>query len=110
MSRRTEKVESVLQREVGEYLLSLELAALTTISKVEVTEDLKWAKVWITVFGDENKGQEVLDQLIGELPEIQESLMEKLEMKIVPRVKFVLDHSEEYSSHINELLKKTRSE
>lgn len=110
MSRRTEKVESLLQHEVGQFIMQLELPALTTISKVEVTPDLKWCKVWVTIMGDKDQQQEVLDILITNLKELQSSLIDKLTMKFIPRIKFVIDHAEEYASHIDELIRKTHDE
>lgn len=110
MSRRTEKVASLLQQEIGEYLLQLELPALTTISKVEVTPDLKWCKIWITVMGDEKKQAEVLENLRSKLYDLQGELNRKLTMKFVPRVKFVIDHGEEYAAKINELLRKANED
>ncbi len=110
MTRRTEKVASLLHHEVGEYLLHLELPAMTTISKIEVTPDLKWCKVWITILGDTASQQAVLGQLKENLPTIQASINEKLTMKFVPRISFVIDHGEEYAAKINELLKQTHDE
>jgi len=107
MSRRTDKVSSVLQQEVGLFILRLELPSLTTISKVEVTPDLKWCKVWITILGDKAQHKEVLDILHEHKREMQDELNDKLTMKFVPRIRFVIDHGEEYASHINELLRKT---
>ena len=110
MSRRTDKVASVLHQEVGNYLLQLELPALTTISKVEVTPDLKWCKVWITILGNETQQAEVLKILLENKRELQDQLIHKLTMKFVPRIKFVIDHAQEYASHINELIRKTHDE
>ncbi|MEJ0021700.1 MAG: ribosome-binding factor A [Candidatus Doudnabacteria bacterium] len=110
MSRRTEKVASLMHEKIGEYLKLLELPALTTISKVEVTPDLKWSKVWITVMGDGKKQTEVL-KIIGEnLRDLQKQLNRELTMKFVPKIKFVMDHGEEYAAKINELLRKTHEE
>lgn len=110
MSRRTEKVESVLQKEVGEYIMGLELPALTTISKVEVTPDLKWCKVWITVMGNEKQQAEALTILEENLRDVQRELNQKLTMKFVPKIKFVIDHGAEYAAKINELLRKTHEQ
>jgi ribosome-binding factor A len=80
---------------------------MTTISKVEVTADLKWGRVWITILGDEAEQKKVFKILKSNLAELQQGLIEKFDMKIVPRVKFIIDHAEEYAAHINELLRKT---
>jgi ribosome-binding factor A len=110
MSRRTEKVASLIQHEVGEFMAQLELPALTTISKVEITPDLKWGKVWITIMGDEKIQEEVLEELGENLFDLQGELNRKLEMKFVPRLKFEIDHGEEYAAKINELLKKANQD
>lgn len=110
MSRRTEKVASLLHEEVGEYLKLLELPTLTTISRVEVTPDLKWCKIWITVMGIEKAQSEVLAVLAENQREMQRGLNQKLTMKFVPKIKFVIDHGEEYAAHINELLRKAHEQ
>ncbi|MGE5392757.1 MAG: 30S ribosome-binding factor RbfA [Candidatus Saccharibacteria bacterium] len=110
MSRRTEKVESLLQQTLGDMLERIDLPSMTTISKVEVSPDLKHAKVWITVLEGESKEQQVLDFLANELYGLQGELNRKFTMRNVPRISFFVDHSEEYASHINELLRKTKRE
>jgi ribosome-binding factor A len=109
MTRRTEKVASLLHQEVGEFLKELELPGLTTISKVEVTPDLKWGKIWITVMGNAETQKQTIEALNGEIHDLQKQLNQKLTMKFIPRIKFVLDHGEEYASHINDLLRETKS-
>jgi len=110
MSRRTEKVASLLQQEIGDYILKMELPALTTISKVEVTPDLKWCKIWVTIMGDEQTQALVLKLLLNDLRDMQADLKQKLTMKFVPRIKFVIDHGEEYAAKINELLRKANED
>lgn len=110
MSRRTEKVAALLQKEIGDYLIQLELPALTTISKVEVTKDLKWCKMWITVMGDKKIQDEVMNVLAENLYDLQGQVNRKLSMKFVPKIKFVLDHGEEYAAKINELLREAKED
>jgi ribosome-binding factor A len=109
MNRRVEKVQALLQKEVGEYLKRQELTALTTISKVEATPDLKHAKVWVTIFGDNRVQETVFGELNNCLKEMQRELNRKLKMRFVPRISFTVDHAEEYSSHIEDLLRKIKN-
>lgn len=106
MTRRTQKVAAVLQEELGAQIIRLELPALTTISKVEVTPDLKWGKIWITILGNTNQQKEVMEVLGENLYDIQGELNRKFTMKFVPKIKFVIDHGEEYAAKINDLLRK----
>ena len=110
MSRRTEKVAALLHKDVGEHLIRLELPALTTISKVEVAPDLKFGKIWLTIMGNPEKQKLTLQQINDSRHDLQDELKEKLTMKFVPRISFVIDHGEEYAAHINELLRKTHEE
>src|SRR3989344_3438392 len=98
MTRRTEQVAALLQKEIGSYIVKLELPALTTISKVEVTPDLKLCKVWITVMGDKTKQKEVLAVLKENLFDLQRLMNHKLTMQFVPRIKFEIDHGAEYAA------------
>ena len=111
MTRRTEKVSALLQQELGSLMNKLELPFLTTISKMEVTPDLKWAKAWITIFtSNEEDENQVLGILKTELPDLQKQINQKLKMKNVPRISFVVDHGEQYASRIDELLRETKEE
>ena len=108
MSRRTEKVSSLLHQEIARLIQEFELPALTTVSKVQVTPDLKWGKAFITVMGDESKQKQVLAELKKNIYSIQKAVNAEMGMKIVPRISFVLDHGEEYAAKINELLRKAQ--
>jgi ribosome-binding factor A len=100
-----------MQKELGELMMGLELPAMTTISRVEVTEDLKHAKVWITVFSeDERVEREVLESLKSSLYELQGELNRKFTMHHTPRIAFAVDASQHYASRINELLKRTHED
>lgn len=55
-TNRIEKVEALIQKEVGKILhniLDTELG-LVTVSKVEASRDLRWAKVWVSIVGKDD--------------------------------------------------------
>ncbi len=111
MSRRTEQVASLLQKELGELMLGLELPAMTTISKVDVSPDLKHAKVWLTIFTDDKSVEKaVLAALKEKAFDLQGELNEITTMRHTPRVAFAIDNSQRYASHINELLRKANED
>lgn len=111
MSVRTDKVASVVQRILGQQMQLLELPYLTTITKVEVEPDLKHAKIWISVMPEgESNEKEILSLLNENKYDLQGSVNRELQSKMVPRIKFVIDHSEEYASHINQLIRKSHED
>lgn len=92
-------------------MLGIELPAMTTIMKVEVTADLKHAKVWITIMTEDKAVvDKVLEELKANLYEIQGELNRALSMHHVPRIRFVVDGSQIYAARINELIRKTHDQ
>ena len=108
MSRRTDKVASTLREQLGLQIQKIELPFLTTISKVEVTPDLKHGKVWITIFTDQEQDEQAVLKVLSEhKSELQGEMYDYFKSKNVPRIHFAIDHSQQYASHINKLLKET---
>jgi ribosome-binding factor A len=108
-TNRIEKVNSLIQHELGEILHGfLEGPALVTITRVETTPDMKEAKVWISIFGGDDSA--ILDYLHNHIYEIQGELNRGFATKIIPRLSFRLDTAPRYAQHIDELIKKVREE
>ncbi len=104
MSKRTEKVESVVQHEVALALAEfLPRTSLVTVTGVEVSPDLKQATVWIGTLSD--NGEEVMQQIAEVRRDVQQSVNRRMTTKFVPRLHFQLDHGGEYAEQISRVLK-----
>src|SRR5437016_11507906 len=103
-SHRVDRVNALLQKLVGEEILYHvgKGPGLVTVSKVEASRDLRWAKVWISIVGGDDKA--IFRALEKSLYDIQGEINRKLKMKIVPRLQFFLDTSPRYAQHIDELV------
>lgn len=105
MKKRQEKVNSLLEREISKLLVRGRLegvSGLLTITRVEVSADLRQAKVFFSILGQ--NAEEVAEVLKDHVYEIQGELNRKLVMKRLPRLVFVPDHSGEYADHISKLI------
>jgi ribosome-binding factor A len=109
-TNRIAKVNSVIQKVVGEAMLPFldEGPGIVTVSKVEASRDLKWAKVWISIVGGDD--DKIMGLLHKHIYEIQGELIRTLPMKIIPRIQFFLDTSPRYVQHIDELIKQIHEE
>jgi ribosome-binding factor A len=109
-TNRIAKVNSLIQHKLGPILLEFQQGqeGLITITKVETSRDMKWAKVWISVFGDDDK--KTLSYLQKNIYDIQGELNKHFSTKIIPRVSFHLDNSAKYVQHIDEVIKKIHEE
>jgi ribosome-binding factor A len=93
MSRRLTRVNELLRREIGTVIQKdYEWHnRLVTVSDVEVTQDLKEAKVWIGVLGGE--AGSVITKLNKEHGSIQSRVMKRVVLKSTPVLQFRHDSS-----------------
>src|SRR5512133_918613 len=102
MSRRTERVASILHRELAMIILheldDPRLVGLPTITRVKVSEDLSIADIYVTIMGTEGKQTAALNALKHSAGMMRTRLSGDLEMRQVPFLKF----------HIDENIKKER--
>lgn len=107
MSLRTEKINELIKRHIGEIIsleLNLKPGVFVTISKVDTTPDLRYTRVFVSIFPDSEIGY-AGETLRKELHRIQSSLNKKLSMKPLPRVEFRTDMTESKADVIEKLLK-----
>ncbi len=109
-TNRIEKINSLIQRLLGEILLPYfqNSKSIVTVSKVETSRDLRWAKIWITIVNGND--EHILDLLKKNLYDIQGELNRHIEVKIVPRISFHLDTSARYAEHISNIFQKIEKE
>jgi ribosome-binding factor A len=107
---RAAKASAVIQQALGPILKDLleNRPGMVTVSKVETTKDLRWAKVWISVFNDDE--QAVLKEIEKNIYRIQGEVNKEFATKIIPRLQFFLDKSPAYAQHIDELIRKIHDE
>ena len=93
MSRRLDRVNELLRREIGAVIQKdYEWhGKLVTVSAVEVTQDLKEGKVWTSVLGGD--AAPVIDKLNREHGSIQSKVMKRVVLKSTPVLRFHYDSS-----------------
>lgn len=93
MSRRLDRVNELLRREIGaiiqkDYEWN---GKLVTVSDVEVTQDLKEGKVWTSVLGGD--AGPVISKLNKDHGSIQSKVMKRVVLKSTPVLRFHHDSS-----------------
>jgi len=93
MSRRTDRVNELLRREIGGVIQKdYEWhGKLVTVNEVEITQDLKEGKVWIGVLGGDPKP--VIEKLNRDHGTIQGKVMKRVVLKSTPVLQFRHDAS-----------------
>ncbi|MHC4562642.1 MAG: 30S ribosome-binding factor RbfA [Planctomycetota bacterium] len=96
MSRRTERVGSLLRSTIADVLFR-HIAdpridpARTSVTRVEVPEDLLTAKVYVSVMGEPAEQRRTLEALRHAAGRIQDLMMRQVSLRHTPTLVFVLD-------------------
>ena len=79
------------------------VTGLISVTDVKITPDQKYAKVYISIFGKQNK-QKVIDALKKATGFIKLELGKRVRMRNIPSIMFELDDSIEYGDHLDKLI------
>ena len=97
MSRRSDRINGLLRQEIS-VLLSREikdprLNGVISITQVETSSDLRNARVFVSVMGDDDTKDAALDGIRSAATFLRRSLRDRLKLRYVPFLKFSLDQS-----------------
>ncbi len=102
--RRNEEVRKTISEIVRE-MKDPRISPMTTLTEVDVTNDLKYAEVKVSVYDeDEAKRKSSVDALNHAAGFISHEMGERMRIRAVPILKFTLDNSIAYSVRISEIL------
>ena len=108
MNRRMDRVNMLVRQEISR-ILSVEindprLSSLISITEVQTSRDLRRAKVYFSVFGDENTKRSVLAALESAGGFIHRTMKRNLDLKFAPFLTFQLDESIEQGTDMLDLI------
>lgn len=92
-------VAEILQRELKDPRLGM-----VTCTRVKLTSDLKSAKVYVSVLGNEAETKQSMEALHGANAFVRRKLAARLEMRLSPDLEFVFDPAVEYGIQLERLL------
>ena len=92
-------VSVLLQREMKDPRIGF-----VTVTQVEVTQDLKYARIFVSVMGTPEEQKDTMAALTAGRGFIRRELASRMNIRFVPEIQFKLDRGIEYSDRINRLL------
>lgn len=114
MGRRPERVAEAIRRLVSEIirgeLKDPRIVGLVTITKVEVTPDLRLAKIHYSVLGTEKEKKKISKGLLSAKNFIRGKIGDELKLRYTPEVMFKIDKEFEYAKNIDNILNKLHRE
>jgi ribosome-binding factor A len=95
MSNRTLRVNELIQREISDILRKRyqSEAVAITVSEVRVAPDLRDARVFVAIVGDEHETDEKMKWLRSKASEIRGEVGRRIVLKYLPKFEYVLDET-----------------
>lgn len=104
LTRINDEIKRELSIIVRSELKDPRLGVITTVLKAETTNDLKHCKVYVSVLGDDDKKNEVIEGLKNASGFIRKEMARRVNLRNTPEFKFELDNSLEYSIKMSKLI------
>jgi ribosome-binding factor A len=111
---RADRLKEVIKTEISDIirkdLKDPRIGEMTSITGVEVSNDLRHAKVFASVFGDEDKQKEAIKGLQSAAGFIRAELAKRIRLRHMPEIIFYLDSSIAYGAKMSALINQVKKE
>lgn len=103
---RTDRIACEMKRVVSEILhddlKDPRIPLITSVTNIKLAKDLKHAKIYISIYGDEAQKASAMVALRASVGFVRRRIGQKMTIRALPEIVFVLDESIEYGSYISE--------
>ena len=106
-NNRINRINEEVRRELAEVIRELKdsrIPIMTSVVAVHVTNDLSYAKCYISVMGDEQTQIKAIEGLKSAAGFIRREIGRRIELRHTPEFLFEIDHSIEHGAYINQVL------
>jgi len=113
---RTSRIGEVIMRELAQMIqqeVSDPRVGMVTVSHVDVTSDLKYAKVYVTRLNGVESDQDVTECIAGLTNAagfLKRGIAKRVEIRTIPELRFYYDKSLEHGFHMDELIAKANKD
>ena len=110
--KRADRVSEAIKREVS-VMLTQEVKDpgihFVTVTDVETTDDLRYAKIFVSIMGDEKTRQDSMKGLERAKGFLRAEIGRRLQLRYTPEIQFRLDKSLDHAMRIKGLLNQLKS-
>lgn len=110
LGRISEEIKKIVSGLIANQLKDPRISPLTSITEVEVTNDLRYAKIYISVLGDDEERENTLEGLRSASKFIRKEIGNNIKIRYTPEPLFYIDKSIEKGVYISQLIEKIKKE
>lgn len=108
LSRLSEQMKKEISNIIQNEIKDPRVPMLTSVVAVDVTKDLRYAKVFVSVFGDEDAKSKCIEGLKSASGYIRKEVGSRMNIRYIPELIFEIDRSIEYGMHIDKVIKEMK--
>lgn len=111
--KRSRRVAELLRHEINDIItknLKDPLIGMASVSRVMLSDDLKHARIYVSILGDDAAAGDSVNGLTRAGNYIRSELHKRLDLRFIPELLFVHDESAQYAQDIEVLLKRVHRE
>lgn len=107
--RINEEVKREISSLIRDEIKDARLTAMISVTAVKVTKDLRYAKVYVSIFSkDEEEKKSNLEALKSAAGFVRREIAQRINLRHSPQILFELDDSIDYGMHIDSLIEKAK--
>jgi len=110
--RRADRIAEAIREEVARFLTEgikdPRIVAFVTVTGVDVTRDLRHARVYVSIMGTDAERDTTLAGLASAATHLRPTVARALRLRVAPEIEFRLDTSLERAARIESLLSRIR--
>lgn len=115
MSQRAQKVGEAIKREVSDLLLrgikdSRVRSGMVSVTRVEVTGDLRHAKIYVSIYGSEEDQEQAMAGLSSAAGYIRSEIGKRVQLRYTPEVHITQDYSLAHGADILALMDRIKQQ
>ncbi|MDK2976783.1 MAG: ribosome-binding factor [Candidatus Marinimicrobia bacterium] len=109
-NKRQRQIASEIKHKLGEYFIregkTITEDSLISVSRVEMSPDLQYADIYISIYPEEiTEGEGVIEKIQGNIKQIRMFIARNIRLRLVPEIRIFKDDSMEYADRINKILR-----
>ena len=105
---RISRIASEMQKEISviinQDLKDSRIAPITSITEIDLKDDLQSAKIYVSVLGDKKDKEETMAGLTSSIGYIKKLLGERMKLRHIPDLRFTLDEHLEKVNKLDKLI------
>jgi len=109
LNRINEELKKELSKIVTYDLKNPNITGMLSVTKVKITPDFKYAKVYVSIMGSKNIEKTMLG-LKESAGYMRTQLAKTINLRVTPELSFAIDDSLEYGAKIDSILKELKGE